>query len=266
MTFATLTHSARRLSRMTRIGIATAGALGLLSIAPAAIPTTAHASSSGLNYHRGYSLQHGWLCYGWDDGAYHCTQRYHRSGAQWISDHPNWVPNVGAVTSKRLVVTRPTASHTTVKHTGNGGSGGGGAVLPPPGNIGPWVSPPGLYAYHMGDFRGDPYAGYYGACTWYAWYRHQGEPLMQLGMARDWAYNAPRYGLRTGYAPAVGATAVFQPGVQGASGGGHAAHVEAVYSNGWFLVSEMSFYWNGGGWGIVSYRYAHTGPGVSFIY
>lgn len=262
MTFATLTHSARRLGRKTRIGIATAGALGLLSIAPAAIPTTANASSSGLTYHRGYSLQHGWLCYGWASGAYHCTRRYHRSGGAWISDNPNWVPNVG----HNSVGGGHSTGHTGGRHTSHGGSGGGGTILPPPGGIGPWTPPPGLFAYRMSDFRGDPYSGYFGACTWYAWYRHQNEPLMQLGMAAQWAYNAPRFGLRTGYSPVVGATAVFQPGVQGASGGGHAAHVEAVYSNGWFLISEMSFYWNGGGWGIVSYRYAHTGPGVSFIY
>ena len=35
---------------------------------------------------------------------------------------------------------------------------------------------------------------------------------------------------------------------------------------GWFLISEMNFYWNGGGWGRVDYRFAHSGPGVYFIY
>jgi surface antigen len=261
LTFATLTHTARRLSKTARIGIATAGALGLLTIAPTALSTTAHASPARLSYHGGYSVQNGWLCYGWANGAYHCTQRFHRSGSRLVSDNPAWVPNYGSTGTTRTVV-----QHVVVHHSTGGGGGGGGVILPPPANIGQWVQPPGLYAYRMGDFRGDPYSGYFGACTWYAWSRHQGEPLMQLGMASQWAYNAPRYGLRTGYSPAVGATAVFQPGVQGASGGGHAAHVEAVYGNGWFLVSEMSFYWNGGGWGIVSYRYAHTGPGVSFIY
>ena len=102
-------------------------------------------------------------------------------------------------------------------------------------------------AYAMSDFRGDPNSGFFGACTWYAWYRRQNEPLMRLGMAYLWAYRAPAFGLRAGSYWVVGATAVFQPGVQGASGG-HAAHVEAVYGGGWFLVSEMSFYWNGGGW------------------
>ena len=119
----------------------------------------------------------------------------------------------------------------------------------------------------MSNFAGDPYASEFGYGTWWAWYRHQNEPaLMKLGNAAQWAWNASAHGLRTGTAPAVGATVVFQGGVQGADAVGHVAHVEAVYSGGWFLVSEMSFYWNGGGWGRVSYRYAHTGAGVSFIY
>jgi surface antigen len=66
--------------------------------------------------------------------------------------------------------------------------------------------------------------------------------------------------------PRANATVVFQPGVQGAGGAGHVAHVVAVYPGGWFLVSEMNFYWNGGGWARVDYRYAHMGSGVSFIY
>jgi hypothetical protein len=32
------------------------------------------------------------------------------------------------------------------------------------------------------------------------------------------------------------------------------------------LISEMNFYFNGGGWGRVSYRYAHSGAGVAFVY
>jgi surface antigen len=118
----------------------------------------------------------------------------------------------------------------------------------------------------MADFAGDPYGSYFGVCTWYAWYRNQGEPLMKLGNAAQWAWNAASYGLHTGTTPAVGATAVFQPGVEGAGGGGHVAHVEQVLGGGWFLVSEMNFGLNGGGWGRVDYRYAYVAPGVSFIY
>jgi hypothetical protein len=28
----------------------------------------------------------------------------------------------------------------------------------------------------------------------------------------------------------------------------------------------LNFYFNGGGWGRISYRYAHVGSGVQFIY
>lgn len=87
-----------------------------------------------------------------------------------------------------------------------------------------------------------------------------------LGYAASWARNAAARGMATGWAPRAGATVVFQPGVQGASGAGHVAHVVAVYSNGWFLIAETAFWWNGGGFGRVSYRYAHTGWGVNFIY
>jgi len=124
----------------------------------------------------------------------------------------------------------------------------------------------GQSAYAMSDFAGDPYSQYFGVCTWYAWYRHQNEPLMRLGNALSWSANAPAFGLRTGTIPAVGATAVFQPGVEGAGSGGHVAHVEAILSNGQFLVSEMNFYDNGGGWGRVDWRVVTMEPGITFVY
>jgi CHAP domain-containing protein len=137
---------------------------------------------------------------------------------------------------------------------------------PPPGGVSPWVPVPGHPTYTFHDFAGDPYAGEYGVCTWWAWYMRRDEPLATLGMARDWIANARARGLPTGYAPRVGATVVFSPYVQGAGSGGHAAHVVAVLSNGWFIITEMNFYWNGGGWGRVDTRYVHTGSGVAFIY
>jgi surface antigen len=110
------------------------------------------------------------------------------------------------------------------------------------------------------------YPGSFGQCTWWAQYERRDENLAYMGDASDWAVVAAQRGLQVGDNPAPGATAVFQPGVQGAGGGGHVAHVIAVYPDGWFLISEMNFYWNGGGWGRVDYRYAHSGPGVEFIY
>lgn len=86
-----------------------------------------------------------------------------------------------------------------------------------------------------------------------------------MGNALNWASSAAARGYAVGSTPVVGGTVVFQPGVQGAGGAGHVAHVEAVYPDGWFLISEMNFYINGGGWGRVDYRYAHTGWGVQFI-
>lgn len=253
-----LTSAARasRSVRMWRSAILFAGALGL---AIASMPTApaAHASTS-LHYQRGYYLTNGWYCYGWANGAYHCTMRWHRaSDGHIISDNPAWVPN--GLTSSGATVTSSTSSATTSRTM----SVSAVSVAAPAG-IGQWVRPAGYYAYSMTSHGW--YPSYFGWCTWYASYRRQSEPLMQLGNAAAWAWNAPRHGLATGTRPAVGATVVFQPGVQGASGAGHVGHVERVYSNGWFLISEMAFFWNGGGWGRVSYRYVHTGPGVSFIY
>lgn len=258
-----LTSAARasRSVRMWRSAILFVGALGL---AVASMPTApaAHASTS-LRYQRGYYLANGWYCYGWTNGAYHCTARWHRSpDGHIISDNPAWVPNglssSGAVARPTTSATSSaTASRTTTAVTS-------GQVVSAPAGIGQWVRPAGYYAYSTSS--NGWYSSYFGWCTWYASSRKQNEPLMQLGNAAAWAWNAPRHGLATGTHPVAGATVVFQPGVQGASGAGHVGHVERVYSNGWFLISEMAFFWNGGGWGRVSYRYVHTGPGVSFIY
>jgi hypothetical protein len=129
----------------------------------------------------------------------------------------------------------------------------------------PWRAVPGHPAFAM-----QPIAGYYrssfGQCTWWAQNERRDEDLAYLGNAAYWAAVATARGYRVGNRPAPNATVVFQPGVEGAGGGGHVAHVLAVYPNGWFLVSEMNFYWNGGGWGLVDYRYAHSGWGVQFIY
>lgn len=112
------------------------------------------------------------------------------------------------------------------------------------------------------------YPNYYpwGQCTWWAAQQRLDENLEGLGNAAQWAYNAPAHGLRTGTTPVAGATVVFQGGVQGASSLGHVSHVVTDYGNGSFLVSEMNYYSNGGGFGLVSYRVAYVGAGVSFIY
>ncbi|HEX9039070.1 MAG TPA: CHAP domain-containing protein [Ktedonobacterales bacterium] len=226
----------------------------------------------------------------------HCASQWHiATDGGLISDAPTWVPNpTGAwpdasdtdaatlALLSKLYATAHRANATanlhTAIHTSNKvasskprprpqPSPNPGPVSPPPGGIGPWVPVPGHPSYGFHDFSGDPYSWMYGECTWWAWYMRRDEPqLGRLGMASNWIANARALGMRTGYTPVAGATVVFQPYVQGAGSGGHAAHVQQVLGGGWFIISEMNFYWNGGGWGRVDWRYVHTGPGVAFIY
>jgi len=154
---------------------------------------------------------------------------------------------------------------------GNGsGSSGSGNISPPP--FYPWppayafTPPPGYYSWGVAEPSPDNYWWAFGQCTWWAQHTRGDENLKRMGNAQYWAGSASARGLSVGNAPVAGATVVFLPGVQGAGGAGHVAHVEKVYPNGWFLISEMNFYWNGGGWGRVDYRYAHSGWGVQFIY
>jgi surface antigen len=126
--------------------------------------------------------------------------------------------------------------------------------------------PPGYHAFGVSKPADGYYYWAFGQCTWWAQNKRRDENLRHMGNAMYWAGSAQARGYRVGRTPANNATVVFQPGVQGAGGAGHVAHVERVYPGGWFLVSEMNFYWNGGGWGRVDYRYAHSGYGVSFIY
>ena len=203
---------------------------------------TAHAAS-GLRYHAGYSVQHGWLCYGWSNGIYHCTAHWTTYGGRYVSLNPAWVPSNGTNTGgggyssshPAARSSRPSASHSSAGHSVFRGGGGNTSGYP------------------------------FGYCTYGAaalsW-----DNVTGLGNAYQWIYRAQARGIPTGYSPRVGATVVFQPGVQGASSGGHVAHVTAVYSNGSFQVEEMDFYGYGGGFGRFSFRTAHTGWGVAFIY
>ena len=221
----------------------------------------------------------------------HCASQWHiTADNRLISDAPAWVPNptgawpalddsspatltlysVALKTANKLssvATMRPMRKVALLKPRPKPGPAPISPIIPGPGGIGPWTPVPGHPSYGMSDFAGDPHSAEFGVCTWWAWYTRRDESqLGTLGMARDWIANARARGMRTGYSPAVGATAVFQPGVQGAGGGGHVGHVVQILSGGWFVISEMNFYWNGGGWGRVDYRYVHTGSGVAFIY
>ena len=205
-----------------------------------------------LHYQRGYSVQGGsWLCYGWPSGAYHCTQHWRRTASGiYVSLNPPWVPSQANSAPASSPASSPAASAPT------------SFSATPLAHISQWAStgrPATTEPY--GTFQGYTW----GWCT-------SGAALLAhdnvrgLGNAADWTRNAAARGLPTGTAPRAGATAVFQPYVQGALGGGHVAHVVAIYAGGWFLVEETNFIFAGGGFGRLSYRYAHVGSGVSFIY
>lgn len=213
-----------------------AGALGLAVLAGQVGPSSTAEASSGLRYQRGYYLTNGWYCYGWANGAYRCTQHWHRAGNRIVSDNPSWVPNNASV----------------------GNAWRASAASGP--RLNTRLSQPAPRTYSSG-----PNTYPWGQCTWYARARG-GAKVNGLGNAIQWLGRARARGLATGSTPRVGAIAVFAPGVQGASSLGHLGYVEKVYSNGRFLVSEMNYYGYGGGFGRVSYRTASTGGGVSFIY
>jgi surface antigen len=170
-------------------------------------------------------------------------------------------------------VTAPGSAGLPVATGGDGGNftASPGAVFISAAPVSPWppddpfMEVPNHPAYRVGTSSGY-YSGAFGQCTWWAAYSRHDENLTYLGDAHSWAVDAQARGYRVGRVAAPNATVVFYPGAQGAGGAGHVAHVEAVYPGGWFLVSEMNFYWNGGGWGRVDYRFAHEGAGVAFIY
>ncbi len=134
------------------------------------------------------------------------------------------------------------------------------------GPYGNYVPPPGYSSFAVTEPSPDPWASSFGECTWWAQYKRQDEDFIGFGAAENWASEARAHGMTVTSTPVANATVVFAPGVQGASSSGHVAHVEKILTGGWVLVSEMNFYWNGGGFARVDYRYIHVGTGVWFIH
>lgn len=207
--------------RQTIIAASIAGVLALTTLSALA-SSPAHAQGVTFRYQRGYSVQHGsWLCFGFSDGAYHCTQHWRRSGGRYVSLNPAWVPSEGSASQ---------TSHSSVVsvHTS---------------------------AYHASYRNTYPW----GQCTFGAAALRPDENLSGLGNAGQWYVNARARGLPTGTTPRIGATVVFAPGVQGASWLGHVGHVVKIGSGGSFLMEAMNdsagwgryaFRWVHVGWGV----------------
>ena len=85
----------------------------------------------------------------------------------------------------------------------------------------------------------------YGQCTWYVASKVR---VTWGGNAIDWWWNAARI-RPEGHIPVQGAIVVFRIGWVG-----HVAYVESVNDDRSFVISEMNYYVNGGGWGRVDRR------------
>jgi len=88
-----------------------------------------------------------------------------------------------------------------------------------------------LASYYKGPYSGKSHSFPSGQCTWYV---AQKRYIPWGGNAKDWLYNAKRYGFQTGSEPAHGSIIVTKE-----SWYGHVAYVEAVSGNN-VTISEMS--------------------------
>lgn len=162
------------------------------------------------------------------------------SGEQGTTD-PNVTPTVPSVTPSQPSNPTPGGSGNTGNSGGSTGGNSGNS-----GNTG--GSSSSGSSSGQGTSNGDSGNAYVpGQCTWYAYNRRKemgiGTPSF-LGNGGEWYLTAPSYGLRVDHVPQVGAALSFVPGQDGADGTyGHVAVVEAVYSDGTFLISEMN--WGG---------------------
>ena len=261
LTLETQTETSRTLRGKKALAFGASALLGTAVLATAFVTMVTASAAPGLRYHRGYSVQGRWLCYGWSNGSFHCTQRWHRSGGSLISNNPTWVPNAGGASSTHTSAPAHAAGKGNTAPSGhvqaiNSAGEPCRSTQYFNGTPSQWQVPPSCYA---GVYWVNPahyvYRSGFGWCNWWPEVMNPSRPNLLWG-------NYPR-----GYTPRPGATVVFAPGVQGAGGAGHYGRVVAVYPGGnWFLISERNFTWRGAGFARVEYRYVHTGPGVSFIY
>jgi len=236
-------------------GVCTLAGIGL---APVVGASPAHAANWAVHYAPGYTIQGSWLCYGWNTGYYRCTQHWHTttSGVA-VSDVPGWLPN-GLSGGARAAASASNGG------TGAGVSGTAQTSGQPcahnavvwPAVITQWSIPSGCFGrIFLPNPANYPVRPSYGWCNWWP------EVLHPQYSGSD-ALHLPSHS-----APTPGAVVFFGSGVQGASWAGHYAQVVAVAPDHyWVLITEMNFYWRGGGWQKVDYRYIHVGAGVVFRY
>lgn len=116
---------------------------------------------------------------------------------------------------------------------------------------------------------GSPTSWPYGYCTYWANARYHeltGNWVTWIGNAYQWVDGASQAGWHVSSSPHIPSIIVLMPGVQGASGYGHVAVAEKMLSSTTVSTSNMNWYTNGGGFGIVSYADFSVGAGVYFVW
>ena len=110
----------------------------------------------------------------------------------------------------------------------------------------------------------------YGQCTYWAnAYYHQltGWWVNWSGNADQWTYGASAAGWNVSTQPHVPSIIVLMPGVQGASYAyGHVAVVTSIINSNTVSTSNMNWYANFGGLGIVSTVDFNYGPGYGVYF
>lgn len=138
----------------------------------------------------------------------------------------------------------------------NGGAPCAGVPISWPRSIQQWTIPTGCYGQIF-----YPNTSSYVAAPSFGWCNWAAEVFNTSGQHGYGALRLPQHAT-----PRVGAVVWFAPGVQGAGGAGHWAVVAGIGPNGWMLVLEMNFYWRGGGWARLDYRYVRMTGGMSYGY
>jgi surface antigen len=110
----------------------------------------------------------------------------------------------------------------------------------------------------------------YGQCTYWANERYHaltGYWVSWRGNADEWVTGARMAGWNVSQSPHIPSIIVLMPGVQGASSAyGHVAVAEKLINSTTVYASNMNYYANGGGFGIVSYYDFTVGSGVWFVW
>lgn len=95
------------MSRFQRYAVSLLAGFAILFAVTSSVAPAHAAGRLVYRYQRGYYLDHGWLCYGWPSGVYHCTAHWRRVGGKFVSLNPAWVPSQSTRVVRRAAPPAP---------------------------------------------------------------------------------------------------------------------------------------------------------------